>query len=163
VWKLPVIFVCQNNQYAEHTRFEDGTGAKKVSDRAIAYGMEGETVDGNDGPAMYAAAKRAIDRARAGDGPTLVEAMTYRFFGHINGDTMEYMPTEERDAAMAADPVPRFRASLIDAKVATETELAEVEASVEKAIDDAVEFAQNSPAPSLDELLTDVYAEVVPA
>jgi pyruvate dehydrogenase E1 component alpha subunit len=163
VWKLPVVFVCQNNGYAEHTRFEDGTGAAKVSDRAIAYGMPGETVDGNDGPAMYAAAKRAIDRARAGEGPTLLEAMTYRFFGHINGDTMEYMPAEEREAAMAADPVPRFRALLIADKVATEDELAEIEASIEKAIDDAVEFAASSPPPSLDELLTDVYAEVVPA
>lgn len=163
VWKLPVVFVCQNNQYAEHTRYEDGTSAKRICDRALAYGMPGETVDGNDAPEMYGAAVRAVERARSGDGPTLIDAHTYRFWGHIFGDDMAYMPTEEREAAMANDPVPQLRALLIELGIAAEEELAEVEVSIEKAIDDAVEFALASPPPGVDELLVDIYAEAVTA
>ncbi|MBP1823323.1 pyruvate dehydrogenase E1 component alpha subunit [Mycobacterium sp. OAE908] len=164
VWKLPVVFVCQNNRYAEHTRYEDGTSVARISDRAASYGMPGETVDGNDGPQMYGAALRAVTRARTGGGPTLVEALTYRFWGHIFGpDDMAYMPTEERAAAMANDPVPRFRALLVEQGTATEEELAAIEASVEKRIDDAVDFALASPPPDMNELLVDVYTEAVTA
>ena len=141
VWKLPVIFVCQNNRYAEHTRYENGTSVDQISDRAAGYDMPGVTVDGNDPFEMYAAANAAIDRARAGEGPTLIEAMTFRFFGHVFGDADVYMTKEEKAAAMAADPVPLFRARLIADGVATETQLANIEAISRHEIEDAMEFA----------------------
>ena len=91
VWKLPVVFVCQNNGYAEHTRYELGTSATHIADRAVGYGMPGVTVDGNDATAMYQAARQAVERARAGEGPTLIEAKTFRFMGHVFGDADNYM------------------------------------------------------------------------
>jgi pyruvate dehydrogenase E1 component alpha subunit len=160
VWKLPVIFVCQNNGYAEHTRYDEGTGAAHVADRAAGYGMPGVTVDGNDPVAMYEVARQAVERARSGAGPTLIEAMTYRFFGHIFGDTMEYMPADERSAAMEADPVPAFRARLHASGLATEDELAAIEARVDEVIEDAVTYALACEPPAIEELYDDVYGEV---
>jgi pyruvate dehydrogenase E1 component alpha subunit len=160
VWQLPVIFVCQNNLYSEHTRFQDGTSVDSIATRAAAYGMVGERVDGNDPLEMHRAARDAVERARAGQGPTLLECITFRFHGHLFGDAMEYMPEEERAAAMEADPVPRFRQWLIDNGHLTEAAVEEIEASITAEIDDAVAFAQASPAPSPEELYTDVYAEV---
>lgn len=158
VWKLPVIFVCQNNEWGEHTSFEK-TSNVPVADRAAAYGMPGERVDGNDPFAMYAAAKEAIDRARAGEGPTLIEAMTYRFFGHVFGDADNYMDKARKAEAMANDPVPRFRAKLIETGIATEEQLVKMEATIEQDIDEAVEFALASDFPGVDELKRDVFAE----
>jgi TPP-dependent pyruvate/acetoin dehydrogenase alpha subunit len=158
VWKLPVVFVCQNNGYGEHTRYELATSAAKISDRAIGYQMPGVTVDGNDPLVMYAAAKQAIERARAGQGPTLIEAKTFRFHGHVFGDADKYMAKGEKEAAMAHDPVPRFRAWLIEHGHAVEADLAGIEAAIEKQIDAAVEFALSSPNPDLDELSRDVFA-----
>lgn len=159
VWKLPVVFVCHNNLYAEHTRFEDGTAGGSVAGRAAAYGIPGERLDGNDPVAVYLASKEAIGRARAGEGPTLLECMTYRFHGHIVGDAMEYQPDEERSAAMAADPVDRYRARLLEQSILPEEELTKIDAELAAEIDDAVTFAQSSPAPDPAELYTDVYAE----
>lgn len=162
VWKLPVVFVCQNNLYAEHTRFEDGTGGGSVAMRATGYGIPGERVDGNDPVAVYLAAREAVGRARAGEGPTLLECMTYRFHGHIVGDAMEYMPPEEREAAMAADPVVLYRARLVEEGHASEDELAAMDTEIQAEIDDAVEFAQSSPAPDpAHDLYTDVYGQEV--
>jgi acetoin:2,6-dichlorophenolindophenol oxidoreductase subunit alpha len=161
VWKLPVVFVCQNNRYAEHTPFSEGTSVAEVSARAAGYGMPGVTVDGNDALAMFGAAREAVERARSGGGPTLIEANTYRFFGHLLGDSMEYQPAEERAAAIEADPVPRFRGWLIAEGILDEDEVAGIEAAVAAEIDEAVEFAQASPPPDDDELFTDVYAEVL--
>ena len=158
VWKLPVVFVCQNNGYGEHTRYELATSAARISDRAAGYQMPGVTVDGNDPLSMYDVAKRAIDRARAGQGPTLIEAKTFRFHGHVFGDADRYMAKGEKEAAMAQDPVPRFRAWLIQQGHASEAELAGVEAAIEKDIDAAVEFALSSPNPGLEELRRDVFA-----
>jgi acetoin:2,6-dichlorophenolindophenol oxidoreductase subunit alpha len=160
VWKLPVIFVCQNNQYGEHTHMRDATGVERISERAASYGMAGVTVDGNDPVAMWTVAREAVARARAGEGPTLVEAVTYRFWGHLLGDDMGYQPKEERAAAMAADPVPRYRAWLVANGHATDEELSELEARVVAEVEDAVRFALESPPPDESELLTDVYAEV---
>lgn len=160
LWKLPVVFVCQNNRYAEHTAFAKGTSCERISDRAAGYGMPGVTVDGNNPLAMYEAAREAVDRARRGDGPTLVEALTYRFWGHVFGvDDMAYQPAEERTAAMAADPVPRFRGWLTEHGHLTEDEVVAIEAAIEAEIDDALDFALNGPHPELSELTTDVYAE----
>lgn len=159
VWKLPVIFVCQNNEWSEHTSFEKGTSAKRIVDRAAAYSMPGLHVDGNDPFAMYAAAREAIDRARAGEGPTLIEAMTYRFHGHVYGDADGYMDKARKAAAIAADPVPRFRARLIADGIATEEELAGLEADIEAALDEAVEYALSSAFPDVEELARDVFAQ----
>ncbi|MGF7150184.1 pyruvate dehydrogenase E1 component alpha subunit [Sphingomonas zeicaulis] len=158
VWKLPVIFVCQNNEWGEHTHY-DKTSNVKVADRAAAYGMPGERVDGNDPFAMYAAAAEAVARARAGEGPTLIEAMTYRFFGHVFGDADNYMDKARKAEAIANDPVPRFRAALIETGIATEDQLAGLEAAIEKEIDEAVEFALESAFPGVEELKRDVFAE----
>lgn len=158
VWKLPVLFVCQNNGYGEHTRYELATAARQISDRAAGYQMPGVTVDGNDPLAVYAAAGEAIARARRGDGPTLIEARTFRFQGHVFGDADAYMAPGEKDAAMKNDPVPRFRAHLLEQGVA-ESELAALEAAIDQEIDEAVTFALESPAPDVSELQRDVLAE----
>lgn len=157
VWKLPTIFVCQNNRYGEHTAYAKATGVAKISDRAAAYGMPGIHVDGNDPIAMYNAAAEAVARARAGEGPTLIEAMTFRFHGHVFGDAGKYIPKDEYDAAVAADPYPRFRARLIADGIASEDDLAAIEAGFEADLDEAVDFALNSPFPGLEEAHTDVY------
>lgn len=161
VWKLPVIFTCQNNLYAEHTPYAEGTSAEHISDRAVGYGIPGVTVDGNDPLAMYDAARVAVARARAGEGPTLLEAVTYRFYGHIMGDSMSYMPKEERAAAMEADPVPRYREWLIAGGHLGEDELALIEAAIDAEINDAVEYALACEPPTSDEIEDDVYAEVI--
>jgi acetoin:2,6-dichlorophenolindophenol oxidoreductase subunit alpha len=158
VWKLPVVFVCQNNGYGEHTRYDLATSAKQISDRAIGYQMPGVTIDGNDPLAVYAASREAVARARAGEGPTLIEAKTFRFHGHVFGDADAYMDKGEKEAAMARDPVPRFRAWLLEGGVA-ESELAALEAAIDQEIDEAVAFALESPVPDLSELHTDVLAE----
>jgi pyruvate dehydrogenase E1 component alpha subunit len=160
VWKLPVVFVCQNNGYGEHTRYELATSARQISDRAAGYQMPGVTIDGNDPLAVYAAAREAIARARAGGGPTLIEAKTFRFHGHVFGDADAYMAPGEKEAAMARDPVPRFRTWLLEGGVA-ESELAALEAEIDREIEEAVAFALDSPVPDAAELSTDVLAEEV--
>lgn len=160
LWKLPIVFVCQNNLYAEHTSFAGGTAGADVSARAGGYGMPSARIDGNDPLAVHAAAGEAIERARSGAGPTLLECMTYRFHGHLLGDAMEYMPAEEREAAMAADPVPRFRQWLLDEGHLDEGELAAIEAEITTEIEEAADAAIASSPPPVEELLTDVYAGV---
>ena len=157
LWKLPVLFVCQNNRFAEHTRYEVGTSVDRVAKRAVGYGMPGYTVDGNDPFEMYAAARQAVERARAGEGPTLLEAMTFRFHGHVFGDADPYMTKEEKAAAIARDPLPAYRARLITEGTASEEALAALEAKISAEIEDAIEYALSSKDPSLEELTTDVY------
>jgi TPP-dependent pyruvate/acetoin dehydrogenase alpha subunit len=158
IWRLPVVFVCQNNRYGEHTRYEVTTPIDQIAKRAASYGMPGIHVDGNDPIAMYAAAKQAVDRARAGGGPTLIEAMTFRFHGHVMGDMDEYMAAGEKQAWIAKDPFPKFRAWLISTGHATEAQLAAMEAAIEKEIDAALDFALSSPEPATSELRRDVFA-----
>jgi len=158
VWKLPVIFLCQNNLYGEHTAYAKATSAKQISDRAAGYGIPGVRVNGNDPLEMYAAAREAIERARAGEGPTLIEAMTFRFHGHVFGDADAYMDKAQKQAAMAADPVPAFRASLIAEGIATEDQLAAIEQRIETEVDSAIEFALASEFPGVEELRRDVYS-----
>lgn len=163
VWKLPVIFVCQNNGFAEHTRYENATSVDQISKRAAGYNMPGYTVDGNDPKAMFAAAHTAIARARKGEGPTLLECITFRFHGHVLGDDDFYMTKEEKEAAMAKDPLPAFRAKLIADGHASEDQLAKLQSDIEAEIADAQEFGLNSPFPTADELRRDVFAEEIPA
>lgn len=162
-WKLPVLFVCANNGFAEHTRYEDATSVDFIAKRAAGYGMPGYTVDGNDADDMYAHVSAAIERARGGEGPTLLECKTFRFLGHVLGDDDFYMAKEEKAAAMAADPLPALRARLIAEGHASEDDLAGLQAALEAEIAEAQEFGLNSPVPSLDELRRDVFAEELPA
>lgn len=163
LWKLPVIFVCQNNRYAEHTAYAACTAIGQISGRASSYDMPGVTVDGNEPEAMYGVAREAIDRARSGAGPTLIEAMTYRFHGHHMGDDQSYIPPAELKAAMEADPTLRFRTRLIQEGTATEEDLSRLEAELEAEVGAAIELALNSPFPGLEELGRDVYASEVSA
>jgi acetoin:2,6-dichlorophenolindophenol oxidoreductase subunit alpha len=159
VWKLPVIFVCQNNGYAEHTRYEHCTAAARIADRAAAYSMPGVRVDGNDPVAVWQAAGDAVRRARSGGGPTLIEALTFRFQGHVLGDADAYMDPAEKAAALTRDPVPRFRAGLLQQAVVSEGEIEALESAITREVDEAVEFALSSPYPEVAELRRDVYAE----
>jgi len=159
LWDLPVVFVCQNNQYGEMTPTEHTMKIPHVADRAAGYGMPGVRVDGNDPLAVLAAMEDAITRARAGDGPTFLEAVTFRFRGHYFGDPQAYIPQEQREAAEAADPVPVFRAKLAHDGTCTDAELDEIDASAVAAVEDALVTVMASPAPPLDELERDVYAD----
>lgn len=163
VWKLPVIFVCQNNGFAEHTRYEDGTSVDFIAKRAIGYGMPGFTVNGNDPVETWGYAHAAVERARAGEGPTLLECKTFRFCGHLIGDNDFYMDPKEKEAAMAADPLPKFRQKLLDDGIATEQQLEEMKAKIEAEVQEAIEFGMNSELPSTDELRRDVFAQEIPA
>jgi pyruvate dehydrogenase E1 component alpha subunit len=161
IWKLPVVFVCQNNRYAEHTKYEYCTAIDQVAKRAAAYTMPGIHVDGNDPLAMYAAAEEAIGRARAGGGPTLIEAMTFRFHGHLLGDMDAYMDDGEKARWMEKDPVPAFRRWLVAEGYATDAALDAMESKIDEDINEAVRFAMDSPYPELDELRRDVYEQEV--
>ena len=163
VWKLPVVFVCANNGFAEHTRYEDGTSVDLISKRAISYGIPGFTVDGNDADDMFAHVSAAIERARAGEGPTLLECKTFRFFGHVLGDDDFYMTKEEMAAALAHDPLPLLRARLIAEGHASEEDLAAMQTEIEAEVAAGQAFGMASPPPSLDELRRDVFAEEMTA
>ena len=162
LWKLPVIFLCQNNQFGEHTAFAAHTSCESIVDRAIGSGMRGVKCNGNDAAEMYATAKEAVDRARAGDGPTLIEAMTFRMLGHLFGADFSYVPKEMTARGIAEDPVPRLRAQLLEMQVA-EADLLAIEAEKEAEIDAAVAFAFASPWPDVSELRIDVVAAEIAA
>lgn len=157
LWKLPVIFLCQNNLYGECTKYEKATACEKISDRAIGYGMAGVTVNGNDPEAMWRAAGEAVARARSGNGPTLLEARTFRFMGHYFGDPGAYIPKSEMEAAVANDPMPQARAAVIASGAATEAELAAFDAELNAQIDEALQYAADSPLPELHEIDRDIY------
>ena len=163
VWKLPVVFICQNNRYAEHTPYAACTSIERVSNRGASYSMPSIHVDGNDPVAMWQAAGEAVSRARNGEGPTLIEAMTFRFHGHIFGDADAYMDPAQKAEAMKQDPVPIFREWLIKQSHANEGELAAIEAEIALEIDAAVEFALASPYPDVEELRRDVFAQEIAA
>lgn len=160
LWQLPVIFFCQNNRYGEHTAFADHTKVSSIASRAAAYNMRAVTVDGNDAEAMYAAAQEAVDRARAGEGPTLIEAMCYRMLGHFFGADFSYMPAEHLAEMAAADPLPRLRGLMLERQF-TETELDAIVAEIDAELDAAAEFAFASALPGPEELTIDVFEEPV--
>ncbi|MGV0791486.1 thiamine pyrophosphate-dependent dehydrogenase E1 component subunit alpha [Mycolicibacterium sp. XJ1819] len=161
LWKLPVVFLCQNNDFAEHTAYAHGTSCPNVADRASAYSMRGLTVDGNDPVAMYGAAADAIAAARNGDGPTLLEAKTFRFMGHFFGDDGSYIDAQLMAERMAKDPVPALRDALIGDGYADAAALDAIENNAREQITDAVEFARNSDYPDVAELGRDIYAQEV--
>ena len=157
-WQLPVVLVCQNNRYAEMTPASHTMRVERIADRAGAYAMPGQQLDGNDPVAVAEALGAAVARARAGGGPTLLECLTYRFNGHFFGDPMAYSPKQELEDAIAADPVPRFRARLLAEGTLDEPRLAAIEAEAERAVEEALQDVLAGPPPGLDELERDVYA-----
>jgi pyruvate dehydrogenase E1 component alpha subunit len=158
VWDLPLVLLCQNNQYGEMTPVDHTMRVEHVADRAAGYGIPGVRVDGNDPLAVVGALTEAVERARRGDGPTLLECVTFRFRGHYFGDPMEYIPKEQLAAAEQADPLPRFRARLAEAGICSEDQLEEIEEAARAEVEEAVATVAESPAASSDELDRDLYA-----
>lgn len=158
IWKLPVVFVCENNGYAQSTPVEYALAVPHVADRAAAYDMPGVTVDGQDVIAVWEAAATAVDWARAGWGPSLIECMTYRYCGHHQGDdTHRYRSKEEEEAARARDCIQGFRKQMLSGGTLDREELDTIDAQNRKKIDEAVAFAEVSPLPQPSDLLTDVF------
>ncbi|MBB5626096.1 thiamine pyrophosphate-dependent dehydrogenase E1 component subunit alpha [Sphaerisporangium krabiense] len=161
IWKLPVVFVCENNGYTEWTPTHRLT-AGKIADRGAAMGIPGVQVDGNDVLAVRQATEEAVARARAGEGPSLIEAATYRWHGHNEGEEAfagQYRPQDEQDEWRTKEPIARFRRQLIDAGIAGEEELDRIDAEEVAAVDAAVAFADASPFPDADEALAHLYAD----
>jgi TPP-dependent pyruvate/acetoin dehydrogenase alpha subunit len=158
VLKLPVVFVCENNQYAQYQSVKQDLPIENVADRAAAYGIPGVIVDGSDVLDIYGAAQTAVDRARRGEGPTLIEAKTYRFEGHFLGDPEPYRTKEEvAQARSTRDPLGRFAAVLQELGVASAEQLQALDTAVRQEVEAAVEFAEQSPEPGEEILLSDIY------
>ncbi|MDO9228234.1 MAG: thiamine pyrophosphate-dependent dehydrogenase E1 component subunit alpha [Syntrophales bacterium] len=160
LWKLPVIFVCENNLYGLSTPVRESISVVNISDRAMAYGIPGMSIDGNDIIAMHTKMTEAVDRARAGEGPTLLDCITYRFFGHFTGDPgkgITYRSKEEMGQWLERCPIKRFRERLIKEKRITEKTEKTMEADVKASIEEAVQFAKESPLPLPEEALQDLF------
>ena len=158
IWKLPVIFVAENNGYAESTPAHYHCSVENIADRAAAYNMPGVTIDGNDLFAVYEAAHEAVARARAGQGPSLLECKTYRHHGHFEGDAQTYKIAEENERYRnELDPIKRFTDAVLSRSLVSEAEMADIDGRVNAAIDEAVTFAEDSPFPEVQETFTDVY------
>jgi len=160
VWKIPVVFVCENNFYAMGTRITDVTPIENVADRAQSYGMPGIIVDGNDAIAVYRAAKEAVEKARSGNGPTLIECKTYRHKGHSRFDPGKYRPQAEVEEWLRKDPVSRFKNILVEDGILTIEEVEVIDRQVIEAVEEAARFAVESPYPEPEEALMDVYVNV---
>jgi len=157
IWKLPVIFVVENNMYGISLSQTRSMRVQDIADRAAAYDIPGFVVDGNDVIAVYEAAGEAIQRARAGEGPALIECKTYRYRGHFEGDPMIYRTREEEEMWKAKDPIPRFEAKLKEMGVLTEAQAREINERIIAQVEEAVRFAEESPWPAPEEVLEDVY------
>lgn len=157
IWNLPVVFLCENNQYAMSMPARQSISVPQISDRAVAYSMPGETVDGMDLIAVYQATQRAVDRARRGDGPSLVEAVTYRYKGHSKSDKQAYRTKEEVQEWMNKDPINRFRAWLIEHNELTPAGADQIEAQAEADLEAAIAYAEAGSEPAVENLLRDVY------
>ena len=157
IWKLPVVFVCENNYYGISLSQAKHQAIADIADRANAYDMPGVVVDGNDVIAVYEAAGEAVKRARAGKGPSLIECKTYRHHGHFEGDPTVYRPKEEYEAWLKKDPIPRFEKSLRDMGVLTDAQMSNLRKEITNRVEAAVRFAEDSPWPNLAEITDDVY------
>jgi pyruvate dehydrogenase E1 component alpha subunit len=159
IWKLPVVFVCENNLYMEYTPISEVTSVEHpAADRAAAYGLERIIIDGNDADVVYRTAQAAYEKARAGDGPSLIECMTYRHSGHSRADPAKYRPAGELERWLERDPVKIYRARLLEFGVA-EDEIKTIEAASRRKVDEATEACKASPPAPADILTTDVYAD----
>jgi pyruvate dehydrogenase E1 component alpha subunit/2-oxoisovalerate dehydrogenase E1 component alpha subunit len=162
VQKLPLVVVAENNGWAYSTPFRKQTAAKNLVDKAAAYGIPGARFDGNDVFAVYDAARQAVDRARSGGGPTLLESLTYRMKGHAEHDAQAYVPKEELDEWRRRDPLERCARALTETAVATSEELAAIDRAVSEEVDREVEAAEKSPLPQPEDGRKNVYAHGVP-
>jgi pyruvate/2-oxoglutarate/acetoin dehydrogenase E1 component/TPP-dependent pyruvate/acetoin dehydrogenase alpha subunit len=160
VWKLPVVFICQNNLYAEYTSFAESTASESIASRAAGYGMAGEQCDGTDPASIHAAAQKAIERARSGQGPTLLECVAPRLQGHAFGSEIAHMDQAALAQAKALAPIKAVRQRLLDEGLASEAELVAIEAEAAAEVDDAQQFAVESAPPDLSELQQDVFADI---
>jgi len=157
LWRLPIVFVCENNLYAITVSVAKSLPIKDIADRSISYGIPGKIVDGMDVVAVYQAVKEAVDRAREGKGPSLIECKTYRFEGHWVGDPIVYRTDEEVEKWKKKDPITNFQKILLEKEGLTEEELDNIKKQANQEIKEAVEFAQNSPFPNRKEVEKYVY------
>jgi len=157
-WKLPLICYCENNTWADSTNIYDVTNLTNITDRAVAFNVPGISVDGNDVLAVYEVVAEAVARARKGEGPTFIEGKTCRLHAHFEGDTDLYRSQGEKDECKKRDPIPRFTKKLIETGVLTEKGADNIHQEAVEEIDEAVKFAEESPFPDPEEVLTDVYA-----
>ncbi|EEB85419.1 pyruvate dehydrogenase (acetyl-transferring) E1 component subunit alpha [Roseobacter sp. GAI101] len=163
LWKLPVIFVIENNQYAMGTSQQRSTSSAEIWERGKAFGIPGEAVDGMDVLAVKDAGERAVKHARSGDGPYILEIKTYRYRGHSMSDPAKYRTREEvQKMRDERDPIEQVRNILLESKYATEDDLKAIDKEIKKVVNDSAEFAKNSPEPAPEELWTDIYATEVP-
>ena len=166
IWKLPVIFLCENNQYAVTTSFKDAVAVENISDRASAYNMPGVLVDGQDVTAMFEATVQAVERGRSGQGPTLIEARTYRYEDHSEGLVRilreSYRTDEELAQWRQRDPIELHSRWLVEQEIASADEIEEVRNEVAETIAEALEFARASPYPDAEDLMADMYADPLP-
>jgi len=159
VWKAPVVFICNNNQYAYSTPLERQMSVENVADRADAYGLPGEIVDGNDILGVWDCTARAIERARAGHGPTLIECKTFRMTGHSAHDDAGYVPPELFAFWEERDPIARFERLLTERRITTKPAIDELQSRINQEIDDAINVAEKDPFPEPEDCLKDVYYE----
>jgi len=157
IWKLPVVFVAENNGFAESTPVGYHCAASSIADRAASYNIPGVSIDGYDVIAMYEAAGEAIARARRGDGPSLIEAKTWRYFGHFEGDQVTYRTAEQSAAYREHDPLTFFAKQAVERGLLTAGQVEELGRAAEAAVDEAIAFAERSPLPPPEDTLTDVY------
>jgi len=158
IWKLPVVFVCENNQYAMSARSDWSVAGGDPASRAAGYGIPGVTVDGMDLFAVNAAASKFVERARQGDGPAYLVCTTYRYHGHHAGDPLNYREKEEVERWRLRDPIERVKQVAVSSGALRPEEIESLERQIEQQIEEAVEFAKNSPDPTPDQLMTDIYA-----
>ncbi len=161
VWKVPVVFVCNNNQYAYSTPLNLQMAIENIAERALAYSIPAETVDGNDVIEVFLAVKRACERARAGNGPSFIECKTMRMHGHSEHDAAKYVPRELLEDWKKKDPVIKMENYLLSNNVASQKDLSEIDAGITKEISEAEEFAEKSPLPEGEDALKGVYATTV--
>jgi pyruvate dehydrogenase E1 component alpha subunit len=157
LWNLPIVFCCENNQWAQFTPIKKYLKIGNISERSSAYGIGGVTVDGDDVLAVYDASKQAVDRARKGKGPTLLECKTHRWFGHFAGDKQKYRPAEEIESVRQYDPIQRFQKKLMAGKTLKKKDIDRIEQQIQKEIDEAVKYAEASPLPDPAELFDEAY------
>ncbi|MGV0335874.1 thiamine pyrophosphate-dependent dehydrogenase E1 component subunit alpha [Corynebacterium kroppenstedtii] len=159
IWKLPVVFVCENNMFGEATPQNYACVSETIAQRAAAYDMPGKVIDGKNVIEVYDEVGDAIKRARKGEGPSLIECRTYRKYGHFEGDEQAYKATEGTEKEFAdLDPIPRFREDAIEKGWLSKKKADEIEKASDKRIDDAIEFAEKSPIPDPEDLLSNVFA-----
>lgn len=159
LWKLPILFVVENNKWAIGMAHERASSETEIYKKAKVFGMEGVEVDGMDVLAVREVAQKAVARARAGEGPTLIEALTYRFRGHSLADPDELRSATEKEEWLARDPIQKFRSYLIEQKLAKQQELADIDGKIQSLIEEAVQFAEESPDPKPEDLYRYIFVD----